>query len=61
MKYVALFALFILGCGTAFAGLLNSARFFTGVPTLDEVGLAALMGAVGAIGGWVAGRKSKKK
>jgi IPTL-CTERM motif len=61
MRYFAVTLLY-LGTGSAFAGgVVNGVRFFTAVPTLDEVGLAALIGIVGAVGGWVAGRTRKKK
>jgi hypothetical protein len=62
MKHVTVALLLVLCSGSAFAGVVvNSVRFFTAVPTVDEVGLAAMIGVVGAIGGWVAGRKRKKK
>jgi hypothetical protein len=41
----------------ALAGL-NSA-IFVGIPSLDDVGLAILVGMVGALGGWFAGRRRK--
>ena len=31
------------------------------VPTLDEIGLAALIAGVGAVGGWFIHRRRKKK
>ena len=31
------------------------------VPTLSEIGLAALIAGVGAVGGWVIRRRGKKK
>lgn len=30
------------------------------IPTLDEVGLAGLVAAVGAVGGWILKKRSKK-
>jgi hypothetical protein len=41
----------------ALAGLNNAV--FVGIPSLDDVGLAILVGMVGALGGWLAGRRRK--
>jgi len=38
----------------------NGASFFTSIPTLDEVGLAALIALVAGVAGWAAGRRSRK-
>jgi hypothetical protein len=38
----------------------NGASFFTSIPTLDEVGLAALIALVAGVAGWSAGRRSRK-
>jgi len=38
----------------------NDAVFFQSVPTLDEVGLAALIALVAGVAGWAAGRRSRK-
>jgi len=53
----ALLAMVSLG---ASAGMVNSAAFVT-VPTLDDVGLIALIGLVGAVGGWFARRNKKHR
>jgi hypothetical protein len=41
----------------ALAGV--SSPIFVGIPSLDDVGLAILVGMVGALGGWFAGRRRK--
>ena len=38
----------------------NGAAFFQSIPTLDEVGLAALIALVAGVAGWAAGRRSRK-
>jgi len=38
----------------------NGASFFSTVPTLDEVGLAALIALVAGVAGWAAGRRPRK-
>ena len=38
----------------------NGGSFFTSIPTLDEVGLAALIALVAGVAGWAAGRRSRK-
>lgn len=38
----------------------NDAVFFQSIPTLDEVGLAALIALVAGVAGWAAGRRSRK-
>jgi LPXTG-motif cell wall-anchored protein len=42
----------------AWAGMVNSVAFVS-VPTLDDAGLFALIGLVGAVGGWLVRRKKK--
>jgi len=38
----------------------NGGSFFTSIPTLDEVGLAALIALIAGVAGWAAGRRSRK-
>ncbi|MEO8849262.1 MAG: hypothetical protein ABI440_11635 [Casimicrobiaceae bacterium] len=38
----------------------NSAVFFTAVPTLDEVGLSALIAIVAGVAGWSVRRRLRK-
>lgn len=42
----------------ASAGMVNSVAFVS-VPTLDDAGLFALIGLVGAVGGWLVRRRKK--
>jgi len=58
MKPLALAVLAMLAA-PAWAGN-NNANFFASVPTLDEVGLAALIALVAGVPGWAAGRRSRK-
>jgi hypothetical protein len=58
MRRLAL-ALFALVAAPAWAGN-NNLVFFQSIPTLDEVGLAALIALVAAVAGWAAGRRSRK-
>ncbi|HEY8244679.1 MAG TPA: IPTL-CTERM sorting domain-containing protein [Casimicrobiaceae bacterium] len=44
----------------AWAGGTNGAIFFQSIPTLDEVGLAALIALVAGVAGWAAGRRTRK-
>jgi hypothetical protein len=44
----------------AWAGGTNSANFFVGVPTLDEVGLGVLIALVAGIAGWAVRRRSRR-
>ena len=45
----------------AFAGTaVNSANFFTSVPTLDEVGLGALIAVIAGVAGWSLRRRHRK-
>ena len=44
----------------ALAGGTNSANFFVGVPTLDEVGLGVLIALVAGIAGWAVRRRSRR-
>jgi hypothetical protein len=37
----------------------NGAAFFQSIPTLDEVGLAALIALVAGVAGWAAGRRTR--
>ena len=50
--------LLALVCAPAMAGMVNSLAFVS-VPTLDDAGLFALIGLVGAVGGWLIRRKKK--
>jgi len=50
--------LLALVSGPAMAGMVNSLAFVS-VPTLDDAGLFALIGLVGAVGGWLLRRKKK--
>jgi len=43
----------------AWAGI-NGSAFFQSIPTLDEVGLAALIALVAGVAGWAAGRRGRK-
>ena len=43
----------------AWAGSTNSAFFFTSVPTLDEIGLGALIALVAGVAGWVLRRRNR--
>ena len=47
------------GAAPAFAQF-NEANFFQSVPTLDEVGLGALIALVAGVAGWAI-RRSKRK
>ena len=41
--------------------MLNSASFFTSVPTLDEVGLGVLIALVAGVAGWVVRKRSGRR
>ncbi len=58
MKFGAIGALLAMVSLPASAGMLNSLAFVS-VPTLDDAGLFALIGLVGAVGGWLVRRKKK--
>ena len=45
----------------AWAASVNSAFFFESVPTLDEVGLGALIALVAAVGGWAVRRRARRE
>jgi hypothetical protein len=57
MRLLAL-ALFTVVAAPALAA--NDAVFFQSIPTLDEVGLAALIALVAGVAGWAAGRRSRR-
>ena len=55
-------ARFVIGITLAFASLgafaqTNDILFLPNIPTLDDVGLGALIALVAAIGGWVVRRR----
>ncbi|HEY8244678.1 MAG TPA: hypothetical protein VII68_14530 [Casimicrobiaceae bacterium] len=56
-----LFAAVVLAtlAAPAWAGK-NGGSFFQSIPTLDEVGLAALIALVAGVAGWAAGRRARK-
>ena len=58
MKFGAIGALLAMVPLPASAGMLNSLAFVS-VPTLDDAALFALIGLVGAVGGWLVRRKKK--
>jgi len=58
MRFTAIGAMLALVSATASAGMVNSLAFVS-VPTLDDLGLFALIGLVGVAGGWIARRKRK--
>lgn len=58
MKFGAIGAPLAMVSLPAWAGMLNSLAFVS-VPTLDDAGLFALIGLVGAVGGWLVRRKKK--
>ena len=58
MRRVALAALATLAAPAA-AGV-NDGFFFQSIPTLDEAGLAALIGLVAGVAGWGVRRRSRK-
>lgn len=56
-------ASFVVACSLAAparAGF-NDGFFFQAVPTLDEVGLATLIAAIGAVAGWAVRKRSGRK
>jgi LPXTG-motif cell wall-anchored protein len=59
MKFGPMGALLAMISSGASAGMVNSLAFVA-VPTLDDVGLFALIGLVGAAGGWFARRRKKR-
>ena len=59
MKTTLLAALALIP-SAAHAGLFNSATFFQAIPTLDEVGLGALIALVAGVAGWTIRRRSRK-
>ena len=61
MNRVVAFALALSIAGVASAGQTNSAFFFIEVPTLDEVGLAALIATVAGVAGWVVRRRGLRQ
>ena len=58
MRFTAIGAMLALVSATVSAGMVNSLAFVS-VPTLDDLGLFALIGLVGVAGGWIARRKRK--
>jgi len=60
MKRLVL-AVLCLVAPSAHAGMLNSASFFTSVPTLDEVGLGVLIALVAGVAGWVVRKRSGRR
>ncbi|MEO8975425.1 MAG: LPXTG cell wall anchor domain-containing protein [Casimicrobiaceae bacterium] len=58
MRFTSIGAMLALVSATASAGMVNSIAFVS-VPTLDDLGLFALIGLVGLAGGWIARRKRK--
>lgn len=58
MNFRLTVALLAMLPATAFAGFMNSLAFVP-VPTLDDVGLYALIGLIGGLAGWLA-RQHKK-
>ena len=58
MRFTAIGAMLALVSATVSAGMVNSLAFVS-VPTLDDLGLFALIGMVGVAGGWIARRKRK--
>jgi len=58
MRFASIGAMLALVSATASAGMVNSLAFVS-VPTLDDLGLFALIGLVGVAGGWIARRKRK--
>jgi len=58
MKFGLVGGLLAAVSSPALAGMTNSLAFVS-VPALDDVGLFALVGLVGAVGGWLARRHKK--
>jgi hypothetical protein len=58
MKFGLVGVLLMIVSAAAEAGMVNSLSFVS-VPTLDDVGLFALVGLVGVLGGWLVRRKKK--
>lgn len=53
-------ALLAMASSSASAGMVNSVVFVSmPVPTIDDLGLFVLIGAVGAVGGWIVRRRKK--
>jgi hypothetical protein len=44
----------------ALAGGTNSANFFLSVPTLDEIGLGALIALLAGVAGWALRRRGRR-